>query len=167
MRAVAARVDWVRLLYLYPSDLSDGLIDAILEGGVPYFDLSLQHASRSLLRRMKRWGDGDRFLAAVLALLATAATRTAYVSPRCINLALQHCTHAVGVAAAWRALKPHVPTLVASVCLPTACFDDADAELWDALGHVALKDVVAALPEGLSARVAENGARRGGAQRVP
>lgn len=33
-----------------------------------------------------------------------------------------------------------------------------DAELWDALGHVALKDVVAALPEGLSARVAENGA---------
>lgn len=35
----------------------------------------------------------------------------------------------------------------------------ADAELWDALGHVALKEVVAALPEGLSARVAENGAR--------
>lgn len=32
-----------------------------------------------------------------------------------------------------------------------------DAELWDALGHVALKEVVAALPEGLSARVAENG----------
>lgn len=34
----------------------------------------------------------------------------------------------------------------------------SDAELWDALGHVALKEVVAALPEGLSARVAENGA---------
>ncbi|PSC67462.1 hypothetical protein C2E20_8853 [Micractinium conductrix] len=33
----------------------------------------------------------------------------------------------------------------------------SDAELWDALGHVALKEVVAALPEGLSARVAENG----------
>ena len=30
---------------------------------VPYFDLSLQHASRRLLRRMKRWGSGDRFLA--------------------------------------------------------------------------------------------------------
>jgi ribosomal protein S12 methylthiotransferase len=29
---------------------------------VPYFDLSLQHASRPLLRRMRRWGDGDRFL---------------------------------------------------------------------------------------------------------
>ena len=30
--------------------------------GVPYFDLSLQHVSRPLLRRMRRWGDGDRFL---------------------------------------------------------------------------------------------------------
>jgi ribosomal protein S12 methylthiotransferase len=29
---------------------------------VPYFDLSLQHVSKRLLRRMRRWGDGDRFL---------------------------------------------------------------------------------------------------------
>ena len=58
---VAARVDRVRLLYLYPSDLTDGLIDAICATGVPYFDLSLQHASRALLRRMRRWGDGERF----------------------------------------------------------------------------------------------------------
>jgi ribosomal protein S12 methylthiotransferase len=29
---------------------------------VPYFDLSLQHVSKPLLRRMRRWGDGDRFL---------------------------------------------------------------------------------------------------------
>jgi len=49
-------------LYLYPSDLTDALIDAIGDTGVPYFDLSLQHASRPLLRRMRRWGDGDRFL---------------------------------------------------------------------------------------------------------
>ena len=61
MGEVAARVDRVRLLYLYPSDLTDGLIDAICATGVPYFDLSLQHASRPLLRRMRRWGDGDRF----------------------------------------------------------------------------------------------------------
>jgi ribosomal protein S12 methylthiotransferase len=54
--------DWVRLLYLYPSDLSDDLIDAICETGVPYFDLSLQHVSKPLLRRMRRWGDGERFL---------------------------------------------------------------------------------------------------------
>ena len=62
VRAVSARVPWTRLLYLYPSDLSDELIDAICDTGVPYFDLSLQHVSKPLLRRMRRWGDGDRFL---------------------------------------------------------------------------------------------------------
>ncbi|MGA1052901.1 MAG: 30S ribosomal protein S12 methylthiotransferase RimO [Ilumatobacteraceae bacterium] len=62
VRAVAERVDRVRLLYLYPSDLTDELIDAVLDSGVPYFDLSLQHVSKPLLRRMRRWGDGDRFL---------------------------------------------------------------------------------------------------------
>ena len=62
VRAASAQVPWVRLLYLYPSDLSDDLIDAMLDTGVPYFDLSLQHVSKPLLRRMRRWGDGDRFL---------------------------------------------------------------------------------------------------------
>jgi ribosomal protein S12 methylthiotransferase len=62
VRAVAARVDRTRLLYLYPSDLNDALVDAICDTGVPYFDLSLQHVSRPLMRRMKRWGDGERFL---------------------------------------------------------------------------------------------------------
>jgi ribosomal protein S12 methylthiotransferase len=60
--AVTDRVDRVRLLYLYPSDLSDALIDVIGATGVPYFDLSLQHVSKPLLRRMRRWGDGGRFL---------------------------------------------------------------------------------------------------------
>ena len=62
VRAVSERVAWTRLLYLYPSDLSDELIDAICDTGVPYFDLSLQHVSKPLLRRMRRWGDGERFL---------------------------------------------------------------------------------------------------------
>jgi ribosomal protein S12 methylthiotransferase len=63
VRAVTERVDRVRLLYLYPSDLSDELIDVIgAESGVRYFDLSLQHVSKPLLRRMRRWGDGERFL---------------------------------------------------------------------------------------------------------
>jgi ribosomal protein S12 methylthiotransferase len=62
VKSVAAAVDRVRLLYLYPSDLSDALIDVICESGVPYFDLSLQHVSKPLLRRMRRWGDGQRFL---------------------------------------------------------------------------------------------------------
>ena len=60
--AVSARVRWTRLLYLYPSTLDDALVEAILATGVPYFDLSLQHVSRPLLKRMRRWGEGDRFL---------------------------------------------------------------------------------------------------------
>ena len=59
---VASKVARTRLLYLYPSDLSDELIDAICATGVPYFDLSLQHVSKEHLRRMRRWGDGQRFL---------------------------------------------------------------------------------------------------------
>lgn len=62
VRAVAQRADRVRLLYLYPSDLTDDLVDAVCDTGVPYFDLSLQHVSKPLLRRMRRWGDGERFL---------------------------------------------------------------------------------------------------------
>jgi ribosomal protein S12 methylthiotransferase len=62
VRSLSSRVEWVRLLYLYPSGLTDELIDTIIESGVPYFDLSLQHVSRDLLRGMNRWGDGARFL---------------------------------------------------------------------------------------------------------
>ncbi len=59
---VSERVHWVRLLYLYPSDLGDDLIEAICNTGVPYFDLSLQHVSPKLLRGMRRWGSGEQFL---------------------------------------------------------------------------------------------------------
>ena len=62
VKAVTKKAKRTRLLYLYPSDLTDSLVDAILRTDVPYFDLSLQHVSKSLLRRMRRWGDGDRFL---------------------------------------------------------------------------------------------------------
>jgi ribosomal protein S12 methylthiotransferase len=62
VEAVAARVARTRLLYLYPSELDDPLVDAICATGVPYFDLSLQHVSRPLVRRMRRWGDGSRYL---------------------------------------------------------------------------------------------------------
>ena len=82
VRDVAAMADWVRLLYLYPSDLSDELIDAILDTGVPYFDLSLQHASKEHLRRMKRWGDGPRFLeriARIRELSPDAAFRSNFI----------------------------------------------------------------------------------------
>ena len=62
----------VRLLYLYPSEVKDPLVATMLElpTVVPYFDLSLQHAARGLLKRMARWGSGDRFLAAIEAIRA-------------------------------------------------------------------------------------------------
>ena len=75
-RTLSREVDRVRLLYLYPSGLTGGLIDAILESGVPYFDLSLQHASRPLLRAMRRWGDADRFLERIAAIRASDADAT-------------------------------------------------------------------------------------------
>ena len=80
--ALAARVDRVRLLYLYPSDLTQALIDAVCATGVPYFDLSLQHASGPLLRRMRRWGDGERFLRRVEQIRARepdAAFRSSFI----------------------------------------------------------------------------------------
>ncbi|MDQ6782411.1 MAG: 30S ribosomal protein S12 methylthiotransferase RimO [Actinomycetota bacterium] len=59
--AVSERVERTRLLYLYPSALSPSLIQAMGDTGCAYFDLSLQHVSGPLLRRMRRWGDGPRF----------------------------------------------------------------------------------------------------------
>lgn len=82
VRAVADRVERVRLLYLYPSDLSDELIETVLATGVAYFDLSLQHVSRPLLARMRRWGNGERFLeriAAIRALEPDAAFRSNFI----------------------------------------------------------------------------------------
>ncbi len=82
VEAVARRVGWVRLLYLYPSTLDDALVEAILATGVPYFDLSLQHVSRPLLKRMRRWGEGERFLdriASIRAAEPTAAFRSSFI----------------------------------------------------------------------------------------
>jgi ribosomal protein S12 methylthiotransferase len=69
-KRLTSEVDRVRLLYLYPSGLTEGLIETILATGVPYFDLSLQHASRPLLRAMRRWGDAARFLERIEAIRA-------------------------------------------------------------------------------------------------
>lgn len=82
VQAVAKRVARTRLLYLYPSDLTDELIHAMLETNVPYFDLSLQHVSKPHLRRMRRWGDGERFLkriADIRALSPQAAFRSNFI----------------------------------------------------------------------------------------
>jgi ribosomal protein S12 methylthiotransferase len=82
VEAVAERVDRVRLLYLYPSELTDRLVDAVCATGVPYFDLSLQHVSRPLLRRMRRWGDGERSaerIAAIRRRAPEAALRSSFI----------------------------------------------------------------------------------------
>src|SRR6202008_1663890 len=75
----------VRLLYLYPSEVKDPLVSTMLELDtvVPYFDLSLQHASAPLLRRMKRWGRGDRFLPTIEKIRADepgAACRSSFIA---------------------------------------------------------------------------------------
>ncbi len=75
----------VRLLYLYPSEVRDPLLATMLEldSVVPYFDLSLQHAAPDLLRRMKRWGSGDRFLeliADIRSACPDAVFRSSFIS---------------------------------------------------------------------------------------
>ncbi|WP_347057521.1 30S ribosomal protein S12 methylthiotransferase RimO [Blastococcus sp. HT6-30] len=54
----------VRVAYLQPAELRPGLLEVIAgTGGVaPYFDLSFQHSSPTLLRRMRRFGGTDDFL---------------------------------------------------------------------------------------------------------
>ncbi|MDT0187871.1 30S ribosomal protein S12 methylthiotransferase RimO [Microbacterium sp. ARD31] len=57
-------IERVRVSYLQPAETRPGLIEAIATtpGVVPYFDLSFQHASATVLRRMRRFGDPDSFL---------------------------------------------------------------------------------------------------------
>ncbi|GAA4581974.1 30S ribosomal protein S12 methylthiotransferase RimO [Planotetraspora phitsanulokensis] len=57
-------IERVRVSYLQPAELRPGLLEVIAstEGVAPYFDLSFQHASGPVLRRMRRFGDPRRFL---------------------------------------------------------------------------------------------------------
>ena len=57
-------VERVRVSYLQPAEMRPSLIDAItgINKVAPYFDLSFQHASADTLRRMRRFGDKDKFL---------------------------------------------------------------------------------------------------------
>ena len=57
-------IERVRVSYLQPAEMRPSLIDAMTQtpGVAPYFDLSFQHASGPLLRRMRRFGDAERFL---------------------------------------------------------------------------------------------------------
>ena len=57
----------VRVSYLQPAEVRPGLIDVMTStpGVAQYFDLSFQHASGPVLRRMRRFGDAERFCALI------------------------------------------------------------------------------------------------------
>lgn len=67
-------IEWVRVSYLQPAEMRDSLLDAMAQtpGVVPYFDLSFQHASGPLLRRMRRFGDAESFLSLIDRVRAVA-----------------------------------------------------------------------------------------------
>jgi ribosomal protein S12 methylthiotransferase RimO len=54
----------IRLSYLQPAEVRPSLLQAMVsvDKVVPYFDLSFQHANGDLLRSMRRFGDGEKFL---------------------------------------------------------------------------------------------------------
>jgi len=57
-------IERIRVAYLQPAELRPALVETIATtpGVAPYFDLSFQHASTAVLRRMKRFGGTDAFL---------------------------------------------------------------------------------------------------------
>ncbi|HEX6875124.1 MAG TPA: 30S ribosomal protein S12 methylthiotransferase RimO [Nocardioidaceae bacterium] len=63
--AAVEGVERVRVSYLQPAETRPGLVSAIAgtQGVADYFDLSFQHASNAVLRRMRRFGDPESFLA--------------------------------------------------------------------------------------------------------
>jgi ribosomal protein S12 methylthiotransferase RimO len=82
--AAVPGMERVRVSYLQPAELRPGLIEAIAgtPGVAPYFDLSFQHASGPLLRRMRRFGDTERFLGLldqVRALAPEAGVRSNFI----------------------------------------------------------------------------------------
>ena len=77
-------IDWIRLLYLYPTTITDDILDAIAECGkvVKYIDLPLQHAADDVLRRMKRPGTGrnyEKLLARIRERVPGVSLRTTFI----------------------------------------------------------------------------------------
>src|SRR4051794_17083979 len=71
----------VRVSYLQPAETRPSLVEVMAStpGVAPYFDLSFQHASEPVLRRMRRFGSRERFLdllASVRTLAPTAGARS-------------------------------------------------------------------------------------------
>jgi ribosomal protein S12 methylthiotransferase len=77
-------LDWIRLLYLYPTTITDDILDAMAECEkvCRYIDLPLQHASGDVLRRMKRPGTGrsyEELLANIRARVPGVSLRTTFI----------------------------------------------------------------------------------------
>src|SRR5438552_6890768 len=75
---------WIRFLYAYPNKVTQKLLDTIAEypALVKYIDMPLQHASASVLKRMKRGANGDIFLKLIERIRRTipgVAIRTSFI----------------------------------------------------------------------------------------
>jgi len=75
--AAVPGIDRVRVNYLQPAEMRPSLVEVLTgtPGVAPYFDLSFQHASGPVLRRMRRFGDADRFLE-LLAMIRTSGAES-------------------------------------------------------------------------------------------
>ncbi len=83
LTALAPAPAWLRLLYLQPDGVDDGLLEALGRYATPYLDIPLQHASGGVLRRMGRGGDGAAhlsLLSRVRRALPGAAVRSTFIT---------------------------------------------------------------------------------------
>ena len=69
-------IDRVRLSYLQPAEMRPSLVQVLTgtPGVAPYFDMSFQHSSATVLRRMRRFGSTDGFLTLLGQVRAAAPT---------------------------------------------------------------------------------------------
>jgi len=79
-----AGLEWIRMLYLYPTTITDEVLDAMAESGkvCKYIDLPLQHAADPVLKRMKRPGTRasyDRLLDRIRTRLPGVTLRTTFI----------------------------------------------------------------------------------------
>jgi ribosomal protein S12 methylthiotransferase len=75
---------WIRFLYCYPNRVDDALIEAVAESPkvCRYFDIPFQHASASVLKRMRRGASGEHFLGLlerIRAAIPDATLRTSII----------------------------------------------------------------------------------------
>ena len=79
------RIEWVRVMYTYPTHISDAFLDVLVEEpkAVKYLDMPLQHASRDVLKLMKRGGNRaslERLIERVRTRVPGIAVRTTFIT---------------------------------------------------------------------------------------